>query len=72
MATLPFEYPEEFVGNRILVLTTTNGTKLLHMALDNGAEKLSLVRFPIYLLFVEHLVMKKKMLFSDVRHGKTG
>jgi 2-phosphosulfolactate phosphatase len=34
----PFEYPPEFVGGKILVLTTTNGTKLLHMALDKGAR----------------------------------
>src|SRR3984885_7037943 len=26
----PFEYPREFVGGRTLVLTTTNGTRLLH------------------------------------------
>ena len=32
----PFEYPRDFVEHKILVLTTTNGTKLLHMALDNG------------------------------------
>lgn len=32
-----FEYPREFIQNRILVLTTTNGTKLLHMALAKGA-----------------------------------
>jgi 2-phosphosulfolactate phosphatase len=30
----PFEYPREFIGNKTLVLTTTNGTKLLHMAKD--------------------------------------
>ncbi|RYD69877.1 MAG: 2-phosphosulfolactate phosphatase, partial [Sphingobacteriales bacterium] len=30
----PFEYPEDFVKGKTLVLTTTNGTKLLHMALD--------------------------------------
>ncbi len=34
----PFEYSRDFVSNRILVLTTTNGTKLLHMALDKGAR----------------------------------
>jgi 2-phosphosulfolactate phosphatase len=33
----PFEYPREFVGGKTLVLTTTNGTKLLHMALEKGA-----------------------------------
>lgn len=30
----PFEYPREFVEGRTVVLTTTNGTKLLHMATD--------------------------------------
>jgi 2-phosphosulfolactate phosphatase len=34
----PFEYPREFIQGKILVLTTTNGTKLLHMALDKGAR----------------------------------
>src|SRR5215470_17746604 len=29
----PYEYPREFISGKILVLTTTNGTKLLHMAL---------------------------------------
>src|SRR4051812_43026086 len=34
----PFEYPREFIESKILVLTTTNGTKLLHMALKRGAS----------------------------------
>ena len=34
----PFEYPREFVAGKTLVLTTTNGTKLLHMALEKGAS----------------------------------
>jgi len=34
----PFEYSRDFIDGRILVLTTTNGTKLLHMALDKGAR----------------------------------
>ncbi len=33
----PFEYPRSFVEGQTLVLTTTNGTRLLHMALNNGA-----------------------------------
>lgn len=35
----PFEYSRDFIGNKTLVLTTTNGTKLLHMALENGAQE---------------------------------
>lgn len=30
----PFEYPHSFVEGKTVVLTTTNGTKLLHMAKD--------------------------------------
>ena len=36
----PFEYPREFVSGKTLVLTTTNGTRLLHMALNKGAKKI--------------------------------
>lgn len=35
-----FEYPRQFVENKILVLTTTNGTRLLHMALAKGAKEI--------------------------------
>jgi len=34
----PFEYPREFVNGKTIVLTTTNGTRLLHMALEKGAR----------------------------------
>lgn len=36
----PFEYPAEFIKDKTLVLTTTNGTKLLHMALNKGAKQI--------------------------------
>lgn len=42
----PFEYPAEFVKNKTLVLTTTNGTRLLHMALDKGAKGIITGSFP--------------------------
>jgi 2-phosphosulfolactate phosphatase len=42
----PFEYPKEFVAGKTLVLTTTNGTKLLHMALDKGAGDIITGSFP--------------------------
>lgn len=34
----PLEYSREFIENKTLVLTTTNGTRLLHMALEKGAD----------------------------------
>ena len=42
----PFEYPREFIGGKTLVLTTTNGTKLLHMALDRGEGQIITGSFP--------------------------
>jgi 2-phosphosulfolactate phosphatase len=33
----PFQYGPEFINGKTLVLTTTNGTRLLHMALADGA-----------------------------------
>ncbi len=51
----PFEYPEAFIRDKILVLTTTNGTKLLHMALDNGAKEIITGSFPNLSAVVNHL-----------------
>ena len=42
----PFEYPREFIKGKTLVLTTTNGTKLLHMALEKGAKQIITGSFP--------------------------
>ncbi len=42
----PFEYPQSFIAGKTLVLTTTNGTKLLHMALANGAQEIITGSFP--------------------------
>ena len=42
----PSEYPRSFIANKTLVLTTTNGTKLLHMALANNAPNIITGSFP--------------------------
>jgi 2-phosphosulfolactate phosphatase len=42
----PFEYPREFIEGKTLVLTTTNGTKLLHMALAENAKGIITGSFP--------------------------
>ncbi|HMO34276.1 MAG TPA: 2-phosphosulfolactate phosphatase [Lacibacter sp.] len=42
----PLEYHTDFVGDRVLVLTTTNGTRLLQMALDNNADTIITGSFP--------------------------
>jgi 2-phosphosulfolactate phosphatase len=36
----PFEYPRKFIEGKTLVLTTTNGTRLLHMALEKGCNEI--------------------------------
>jgi 2-phosphosulfolactate phosphatase len=42
----PLEYTPEFIEGKTLVLTTTNGTKLLQMALDNNADTIISGSFP--------------------------
>ena len=42
----PFEYPPAFIKDKTLVLTTTNGTRLLHMALNRGASHIITGSFP--------------------------
>ena len=56
----PFEYPESFIGGQMLVLTTTNGTKLLHMALSNGAHEIITGSFANIDIVCEHLIASNK------------
>jgi 2-phosphosulfolactate phosphatase len=59
----PFEYPRSFVENKILVLTTTNGTKLLHMALDRGAPEVITGSFPNITAVCEYLINSDRDVF---------
>jgi|SRR5688572_10744962 len=56
----PFEYPKEFIKGKTLVLTTTNGTKLLHMALERGAKGIITGSFPNITAVCDYLIAKKK------------
>jgi len=56
----PFEYPREFIQDKTLVLTTTNGTKLLHMALDKGAKEIVIGAFSNLNAVCNHLTESKK------------
>ena len=56
----PFEYPSTFIAGKTLVLTTTNGTKLLHMALTNGAEEIITGSFPNISAVCTHLLKENK------------
>ncbi|WP_046368075.1 2-phosphosulfolactate phosphatase [Flavihumibacter petaseus] len=56
----PFEYPREFIEGKTLVLTTTNGTKLLHMALNNGAPVIVTGSFPNLSAIADFLIREKR------------
>jgi 2-phosphosulfolactate phosphatase len=56
----PLEYPRSFIEGKTLVLTTTNGTKLLHMALNNGADQIITGSFPNLSAVCAHLIAQNK------------
>lgn len=56
----PLEYTPEFIGGKTLVLTTTNGTKLLHMALDKKADTVITGSFPNLSSVCNYLVKENK------------
>lgn len=55
-----FEYPREFIQGKTLVLTTTNGTKLLHMALNRGATEIITGSFLNLSAVCRHLAAENK------------
>ncbi|MFN2438038.1 MAG: 2-phosphosulfolactate phosphatase [Chitinophagaceae bacterium] len=55
-----FEYPKDFIAGKILVLTTTNGTRLLHMALAKGATEIITGSFLNLSAVCNHLIKMKK------------
>ena len=55
----PFEYTRSFINGKTLVLTTTNGTKLLHMALDRGAGQIITGSFSNLRSVCNHLTDQK-------------
>jgi len=50
----------EFVKGKTLVLTTTNGTRLLHMAIEKGAATIITGSFPNLSAVCEYLIKKKQ------------
>ena len=56
----PFEYPKEFIEGKTLVLTTTNGTRLLHMALEKGAREIVVGAFVNLSALCDHLIKIKR------------
>lgn len=56
----PLEYSREFIQDKTLVLTTTNGTRLLQMALDRNADTIISGSFPNLSAVCDFLVAEKK------------
>jgi len=56
----PLEYSREFIEGKTLVLTTTNGTKLLQMALDNNADTIISGSFPNLSSVCKYLIEQNK------------
>lgn len=56
----PFEYPREFIEGKTLVLTTTNGTRLLHIALDKNAKGIITGSFPNLSAVCNYLVAQNQ------------
>jgi 2-phosphosulfolactate phosphatase len=56
----PAEYPRSFIEGKTLVLTTTNGTRLLHMALNNGAAEVVTGSFPNLSAVCSYLTSQNK------------
>lgn len=59
----PAEYGRNFIEGKTLVLTTTNGTKLLHMALKNGAAEVITGSFPNLSAVCDFLMKQNKNVF---------
>lgn len=56
----PFEYPPDFIKGNTLVLTTTNGTRLLHMALEKNARSVITGSFGNLSAVCDYLVAQKQ------------
>lgn len=56
----PLEYNREFIENKTLVLTTTNGTRLLYMALEKNANTIISGSFPNLSAVCDFLIAENK------------
>ncbi len=56
----PAEYSRDFIKGKTLVITTTNGTRLLHMALQNGCAQVVTGSFVNLSSVCQHLIYLNK------------
>ena len=56
----PAEYPRSFIEGKTLILTTTNGTRLLHMAINSGADQVVTGSFPNLSAVCDYIITQEK------------
>jgi len=56
----PLQYTAGFIDGKILILTTTNGTRLLHMALSSGAQEIMTGAFSNLSAVCDHLLAQQR------------
>lgn len=56
----PFQYTEKFIKGKTLVLTTTNGTRLIHMALAENARQIITGSFTNLSAVCKYLIAQKQ------------
>lgn len=56
----PAEYPRQFIEGKTLVITTTNGTRLLHKAIESGCSEVITGSFPNLTAVSDHLIKMNK------------
>ncbi|MDR0793001.1 MAG: 2-phosphosulfolactate phosphatase [Chitinophagaceae bacterium] len=56
----PLEYPRSFIEGNILVITTTNGTKMLKTAIEKGAGEVITGSFPNLSAVCDYLMSSNK------------
>ena len=59
----PSEYPRDFIENKTLVITTTNGTKLLHQSLEKGVHQIITGSFPNLNSVVRYIIQQNRNVY---------
>jgi 2-phosphosulfolactate phosphatase len=56
----PYQYTQKFIKGKTLVITTTNGTRLIHMALAQNAREIITGSFPNFSSVSDYLIKQKQ------------
>lgn len=56
----PYQYTQKFIKGKTLVITTTNGTRLIHMALSQNAKEIITGSFPNLSSVCNYIIKQKQ------------